>query len=73
MNRAERVTAIIWLCWFISCMTRNSWVIIVVCILGFFVNTFLFWKREKRALQYIVSSSFLILVVTGNLLAIFPI
>lgn len=63
---AERVTKIIWLIWFISCLTRNNWIILLVSIMGITVNTFLFRKKRKQLLEYAISSGILLFAVIGN-------
>lgn len=69
--RLPVVSNIIWICWFVACLTRSNEVVLTVCLVGAMWNVLLLLnerrKGKKNDLQFIICGAFFLIVAMGNL------
>ena len=66
------ISNIIWIGWFVACLTRSNEAALTVCLVGAIWNALLLLLNERRKgkkdkLQFIICGAFFLIVAMGNL------
>ena len=62
----KTINNVIWICWLIACLTRNNYIIMSICIVGFLVNA-IFIKKYDKSLKHIINMGIFMAIILGNL------